>query len=548
MSTQPSNGGDLSITAPDTTPGERTGLEKGQQLAGRYEVDRLIGEGGMGDVYLAKHLKIDKEVAIKVLAPEQTRRPRTVSRFLQEAKACSKIRHDNVVDITDFGEDAGRAFFVMEYLDGEDLSQILKREGRLPWRRTRRIAIQLLEGLGAAHEAGIVHRDVKPHNCFVAPRENNPDFVKVIDFGIAKLRDGSEEQLTRTGAIMGTAEYMSPEQGQGAELDGRSDLYSVGVILFRMLTGEVPFAAGNAMAILYQHVHTEVRKPSEVCPEAGYGEDVDALVAKAMAKDPADRFASSKEFITALRAIDDPGASQMIPTSAPKRSKSLALAAVAVLGIGGVAAWGGVFSGSRDADDRVAVAAGNPANAESGERSKPDAKVGAGSEVGAEPRADAKAEGEPGADAGPEPEPEGAAAEPGAEDAGAEPGAEVAGTEPGAEDAGTEPAAEDEAAASAGTEAEPTEAVVPARRSKRKVDGVLGKLSGKVKACGKKGGLFPGEKVDVSFVIGPDGKPSKVKVSGAHAAAGESCIARAIKRARFGPAQRSQTVEHRYTM
>lgn len=513
MSTQPSNGGDFSITAPDVTPGERTGLEKGQQLAGRYEVDRLIGEGGMGDVYLAKHLKIDKEVAIKVLAPEQTRRPRTVSRFLQEAKACSKIRHDNVVDITDFGEDAGRAFFVMEYLDGEDLSQLLKREGRLPWRRTRRIAIQLLEGLGAAHEAGIVHRDVKPHNCFITPRENNPDFVKVIDFGIAKLRDGSEEQLTRTGAIMGTAEYMSPEQGQGAELDGRSDLYSVGVILFRMLTGEVPFAAGNAMAILYQHVHTEVRKPSEVCPEAGYGEDVDALVAKAMAKDPDERFATAKEFIEALRAIDDPGASQMIRTDAPKRGKTWAIAAAVVLVLGGAAAaLSGAFGGTDEGPKKAAVVA----------KSTDDAPAKA---APAEPKpqpipAEPKEEVEP-----PEPETK-AAIEP-------EPEPET--------DEGAETGEPD-------TEPEPEQAAIVVRRSNRKIDSVLSKLSSKMKACGKKGGLFPGEKVDVSIVIGSDGKPSKVDVSGSHAAAGESCMVRAIKRARFGPAQRSQTVEHRYTM
>lgn len=516
VSTQPSNGGDFSITAPDGTPGERTGLAHGQQLAGRYEVDRLIGEGGMGDVYLAKHLKIDKEVAIKVLAPEQTRRPRTVSRFLQEAKACSKIRHDNVVDITDFGEDAGRAFFVMEYLDGEDLSQLLKREGRLPWRRTRRIAIQLLEGLGAAHDAGIVHRDVKPHNCFITPRENNPDFVKVIDFGIAKLRDGSEEQLTRTGAIMGTAEYMSPEQGQGAELDGRSDLYSVGVILFRMLTGEVPFAAGNAMAILYQHVHTEVRKPSEVCPEAEYGEDVDALVAKAMAKDPDDRFATSKEFIEALRAIDDPGASQMIRTAAPKRGKTWALAAAAVLVLGGAAAaLSGALGGTDEGPNRAAVAA----------KSTDDAPVKAApvepkpAPVPVEPKdAEPPEPPEPETKAVVDPDPKPAADE----------GAETGDAEP-------EPD-------------EPEEAAIPARRSNRKIDNVLGKLSSKMKACGKKGGLFPGEKVDVSIVIGPDGKATKVDVSGSHAAAGESCMKGAIKRARFGAAQRPQTVEHRYTM
>jgi len=524
VSTQPYNNGDVTITAPDGTPGERTGLEKGQHLAGRYEVDHLIGEGGMGDVYLAKHLKIDKQVAIKVLAPEQTRRPRTVSRFLQEAKACSKIRHDNVVDITDFGEDGGRAFFVMEYLDGEDLSQLLKRVGRLPWRRARRIAIQLLEGLGAAHEAGIVHRDVKPHNCFITPRENNPDFVKVIDFGIAKLRDGSEEQLTRTGAIMGTAEYMSPEQGQGAELDGRSDLYSVGVILFRMLTGEVPFAAGNAMAILYQHVHTEVRKPSEVCPEAGYGDDVDALVARAMSKDPDERFATSKEFIEALRAIDDPGASQFIRAETPTRGKGwmFAVAGAAVLVVLGGAglALSGVLGGSDDASDEASDAAVVAAKSddEPPQKALPEPE-------------EAKEQAPPPPD---EPEPETKAAEPE--------------TPPEAPDDKADGGVAPDDAKSDAEPSEPEAAAIPARRSKRKVDGVMAKLAGKMKACGKKGGLFPGEKVDVSVVIATDGKPSKVSVSGSHAKEGEACMRKALKRAKFGPAQRSQTVDHRYTM
>ena len=223
---------------------ERTTLQPGTVLAGRYRIETLIGEGGMGDVYRAKHLKIDKDVAIKVLAPEQMRRPRTVSRFLQEAKAASRIRHENVVDITDYGESDGCAFFVMEYLAGEDLSFLLKREGRLPWARIKPICIQLLRALSAAHAAEIVHRDIKPHNCFLTERGGKTDFVKVIDFGIAKLYgEGSGEQLTKTGAIIGTAEYMSPEQGMGAELDGRSDLYSVGIIMYRMLTGEVPFSA-----------------------------------------------------------------------------------------------------------------------------------------------------------------------------------------------------------------------------------------------------------------------------------------------------------------
>lgn len=519
MSTQPSHS-DPQITAAEGTPGERTGLLPGTTLAGRYEIDRLIGEGGMGDVYLAKHLKIDKLVAIKVLAPEQTRRPRTVSRFLQEAKAASKIRHDNVVDITDFGDDAGRAFFVMEYFEGEDLRFMLKREGRISWRRARAIAIQLLEGLGAAHNVGIVHRDVKPHNCFITPRESNAEFVKIIDFGIAKLRDGSEEQLTRTGAIMGTAEYMSPEQGQGAELDGRSDLYSVGVILYRMLTGDVPFSAGNAMAILYQHVHTPAVPPTEACPDGELGPDVDALVAKALAKDPDERFASAREFVEALRAIDDPLAGAAGASS--RRGPWLAGLGLAVAAAIGAAGWIAL----QDDDDtrapaqvheqKVADASAAPESTSTAKKAAPNERP-----PNDKPPPEQPPTAQPTADA---PTPDRAAPTP---------------------DTTPTPPVEANADAKAESAAAPS---IPVRRSKRRVDTVLGKLAAKVRACGKKSGLFPGEKVDVKLTIGPEGRPSSVKVSGSHAAAGEACMVSAIKRARFGAAQRSQSVDHRFTI
>ncbi|MEX1369211.1 MAG: serine/threonine-protein kinase, partial [Nannocystaceae bacterium] len=314
---------------------ERTPLARGTVLAGRYRIEELIGEGGMGDVYRATHLKIDKDVAIKVLAPEQMRRPRTVSRFLQEAKAASRIRHDNVVDITDYGESDGRAFYVMEYLAGEDLSFVVKREGRLPWSRIKPICIQLLRALSAAHAAEIIHRDIKPHNCFLTERNGNPDFVKVIDFGIAKLYgEGSGEALTQTGTIIGTAEYMSPEQGMGGELDGRSDLYSVGIIIYRMLTGQVPYRGGNPMAILYQHIHAERIPPSVACPEAEIDPRVDALVLEAMAKDREDRFDSAEAFIAAIEAIDDGPyvAPPVAADASPRRVPWLALAAAVVVG------------------------------------------------------------------------------------------------------------------------------------------------------------------------------------------------------------------------
>lgn len=509
----------------------RTALDPATVLAGRYRVERLIGEGGMGDVYLATHLKIDKPVAIKVLAPEQMRRPRTVSRFLQEAKAASKIRHDNVVDITDFGEAEGCAFFVMEYLDGEDLHHLLKRETRISLARAQAIAAQLLGGLAAAHEAGIIHRDIKPHNCFISPRKGNPEFVKVIDFGIAKLRDGSEEQLTRTGAIMGTAEYMSPEQGQGLELDGRSDLYSVGVIVYRMLTGRVPFRGGNPMAILYQHIHGELVPPSVACPEADLSPEVDALVARALAKEPADRFATASEFAAAVTALDPDARAA---TRKPGRSRTsmvvagLVLVAV-VVGVGGLV-WSMLSNpGEATADDPQLAAA---------DQTDPKAPV--------HPDPDEPTE----VDDAPADEPSEAA------NAGASPPTPAAGLGAASGDSGSEEPSRDTDGATA-TTAPATDSGAPAdapgpklqaRRSSRRLDAGFDRVASKVKACGKKAGLFPGEKITVDAKIAPGGKVTSVKVKGAHAAAGKTCIVSAVKKAKFDEASRTQSATHRFSM
>lgn len=503
-SSEPRTWGDDGITAPTRSSEEEPTLKAGTVLAGRYAIERLIGEGGMGEVYLGRHQTIDKLVAIKLLAPERARRPRTVSRFLQEAKAASKIRHEHIVDITDFGEVDGLAFFVMEYLDGEDLSDIVKREGRVSWARARAITIQILEGLGAAHDVGIVHRDVKPHNCFITPRERDPNFVKIIDFGIAKLRDGqSEEQLTQTGAIMGTADYMSPEQGQGMELDGRSDLYSVGVILYRMLVGRVPFKAGNPMATVYQHVHNAATPPSQACPEANLGKHVDALVLKALAKDPSERFATATEFIEALKEIDD-----ATPGGASGGLSPVKIGGVlaGLLAVGGLVAW---LATSGRSDDDKAGPAPVVAQAEESVPTPEPAAAPPPTPVAEEP---VKAAPTSAPAEAPEPEPVPAEAQ--------------------VPDPTPEPA-----------DAKPD---VPQRRSAKSVAQTLGKLSGKVSACGKKAGLFPGEIVDVTVSIATQGRASKVDVKGSHAKAGAACIVKAIKRARFGPAQRSQSAKHRF--
>ena len=474
---------------------ERPTLPAGTMLAGRYRIERLIGEGGMGDVYLAQHLTIDKSVAVKVLAPEQVRRPRIVHRFLQEARAASKIRHDNVVDITDFGDSDGLVFFVMEYLDGEDLSHLLKREERMPWSRARGIVLQLLDALAAAHRAGIVHRDIKPHNCVFATREGRTDFLKVIDFGIAKLRnDGSGEQLTRTGAIVGTAEYMSPEQGSGAEIDGRSDLYSVGVILYRMLTGKVPFSGSNPMGILYQHIHAALQPPSQACPEAKIGPELDALCAKALAKDREQGFADAEAFAVAVRAIDESGGRVGGAKQRSSRPLWIGAAAIAAIATVAVLAWP-----SDGKEDRVALAAATtppietkveqPAKAELPATVEPPAKV--------------------------EPKP-------------------------------VEPAVE----ASTPTETPPpaeAEEALPSQRSGKALKAALRKVEGKVAACGKQAGLFPGESVTVAITIAPSGKVS-AEVKGAFSSSGARCIAKAIRSAKYQPAAREQSFDHVFTM
>ena len=489
VSTDPVSPSDPEVTLPELGEPEPS-VAPGTVLAGRYRVERVIGEGGMGEVYLARHLTIDKLLAIKVLSPERARRPRTVSRFLQEAKASSKIRHENVVDITDFGKDDGRAFFVMEYLDGEDLSALLKRGGRMPWQRARSIIIQVLEALTAAHQANIIHRDIKPHNIFIVAREHNPEFVKLIDFGIAKLRDGSEEALTQTGAIMGTADYMSPEQGQGMDLDGRSDLYSVGVILYRMLTGGVPFKAGNAMATVYLHVHTEAVPPSQACPEAEISPQLDALVLKALAKKPEERFSSAAEFIAALRAVD--GRDRRGVATGTVVAAVAACVLVLTLGLAFAYRTFATSDGQAESDAPVAAS------------------------VEPEPE--------------PEPEPKPIEAKP------------APAPEPVAE---PEPAAAPEPAAEPEPEPKPT---LSSRRAPREISAALGRVSDKVSACGKKGGLFPGEKVGVSISIAPSGKVQKVKVTGMPAAAGVACVAKAVKRAKFEPVSKGQSAKHRFTI
>lgn len=272
----------------------------------KYDVVRRIGEGGMGLVYEAVHSFIEKRVAIKVLREDFSRRPEVVERFRQEAKSASRIGHENIVDIVDFGETpSGASYFVMEFLEGEDLANVLARETTLSQGRTIKIIAQCCRALGAAHSKGIVHRDMKPENIFLTKREGGEDFVKIVDFGIAKMSDIETEgapgrKLTKTGMIFGTPEYMSPEQAAGKGLDHRVDIYALGVLLYECLTGRVPFFGDTFMGVLTQHMFEDPPPLREVNPHVECSAELEMVIAKAMAKSADDRYATMDELAEAL--------------------------------------------------------------------------------------------------------------------------------------------------------------------------------------------------------------------------------------------------------
>lgn len=283
----------------------------GLTLSSRYKILRRIGEGGMGIVYEAEHVLIEKRVALKVLRDDFSSRPDVVERFRQEAKSASRIGHENIVDISDFGETpSGASYFVMEMLNGEDLSHVLAREGTLSVERTVKILSQCCRALGAAHGKGIVHRDMKPENIFLTRREETPDFVKIVDFGIAKMSDiettgAPGRKLTKTGMIFGTPEYMSPEQAAGKALDHRVDIYAMGVILFELVSGRVPFVGDTFMGILTQHMFEPPPQIRAVNPNAKVSGELEAVIFKALEKDAARRFQSMEELLRAMtQAVD----------------------------------------------------------------------------------------------------------------------------------------------------------------------------------------------------------------------------------------------------
>jgi eukaryotic-like serine/threonine-protein kinase len=284
----------------------------GQILSGRYRLLEKIGEGGMGVIYRAEHVHMRKTQAIKVLHPELTTVDEVLQRFEREAQAAGQIDHPNVCAASDFGRAEGGEFFlVMEYVEGQSLSDLL-RDGPLPIKRALNITAQICSALAAAHDRGIIHRDLKPENVLITEREDEQDFVKVLDFGIARVPppdDGMESQtLTRAGFVMGTPAYLSPEQASGGEVDHRADLYSLGIVLFEMLAGRRPFESPSTVELIGMHVTRPAPLLSRVVKHTNIPKSLDQLLANLLAKEARSRPESArvvKEEIERLSASLD---------------------------------------------------------------------------------------------------------------------------------------------------------------------------------------------------------------------------------------------------
>jgi len=305
---------EVDLSARDASAPIVVGANLVGQTIGSYRVMRELGEGGMGCVYLAEHALIGRKAAVKVLNPDIASDPEVVSRFFTEARAVNDIRHPNIVEVTDFGKFGAFYCIVMEYLEGETLAARLGRVRVFDEPGVVRVMKQCTSALGAAHEQGLVHRDIKPENIFLRAHPDYPDFVKLLDFGIAKLLTADEPvgHKTKTGSVLGTPSYMSPEQCLGeAALDIRSDVYSLGVVIYQMLTGQLPFTADTLGRLIVCHVNEPPVPPSVINPRVSRA--MNDLVLRALAKRPRDRFQSARDMRDALERLIPPPLRAMTP-------------------------------------------------------------------------------------------------------------------------------------------------------------------------------------------------------------------------------------------
>jgi eukaryotic-like serine/threonine-protein kinase len=274
-----------------------TGDLVGSIIADRYHVVKKLGEGGMGQVYLAEHVKMGRKSAVKVMNPGMTQDPDAISRFNREASNASRINHPNVAAIYDFGETPeGIIYLAMEFVEGDSLTSIIEKNGALAPQRAGDILRQAGEALAVAHDLGIVHRDLKPDNIMIARNREGTDVVKVVDFGIAKAGNNEAQKVTKTGLVVGTPEYMSPEQLAGDTLDGRSDIYSLGLVAFNMLTGKLPFPSETVQESMIMRLTDRPRTLSEMHPNVGWPQELQDVLDKALARSAKDRYQSASQF------------------------------------------------------------------------------------------------------------------------------------------------------------------------------------------------------------------------------------------------------------
>ena len=306
----------------------------GRMVAGRFRIVKKLGDGGMGEVFSAEQLPMGRIVALKILRHTLSDDPHQVERFKREAQAASRLKHQNTIIVHDFGQDEdGTLFIAMELLEGDPLSELIEHEGRLPPVRAAAILAQACLSLDEAHKQGVIHRDLKPENIFITNRTGQADFVKVLDFGIAKVREASDGEklatITRDGAIFGTPQYMAPEQIKGEDLDARADIYALGVILYQLISGHLPFVASTVVEMLTKHLTTQ---PKPITTESPTVSRLEAVALRALSKDRDQRHPDARAFlqdlVDALPEANLVSMTGMVPTAKVELEPTVAMAAV----------------------------------------------------------------------------------------------------------------------------------------------------------------------------------------------------------------------------